>query len=313
MEPQPRRQQARPGGIFVLGTGLVLVLAFIVLVALFFVFSAFTPAITGKCVAVVDINAPLAVEGTPPSLFATGSPGSEDIAKTIEAINKRDEVGAVLFVVNSPGGSVVATREIYSAVKGLGKPKVAYFREVAASGAYYVSTGTDYIVSDPDALTGSIGVITTVMDMSGLLGKLGVNVTEVKSGPYKDIGSSYRNMTPEDMAILQNLINEVYGEFRSVVIENRKGRLDMAVFDNVSDGRILSGRQALKAGLVDAVGDKKDAIMKAAELGGIEAASVEDVRLCPVTIGSEQGGMFSMEGAIRSLQAQSGTPVLSYK
>lgn len=313
MEPLLRRHPARPSGILIFGTGVVLVLIFIALVLLFFAFSALSPSLTGKCVAVVDINAPLTVEGEAPSLFAAGYPGSEELAGAIEGINKRDDVGAVLFVFNSPGGSVVATREVYGAVKGLNKPKVAYFREVAASGAYYTATGTDYIVSDPDALTGSIGVIATVTEMGGLLEKIGVNVTAIKSGEHKDIGSPYRNMTSDEEKILQSLIDEVYDEFRSVVVENRKGRLDMARFNEVSDGRVLSGRQALRVGLVDALGTKKDAIMKAAELGGMEASSAEDVRLCPIETAAEKGGLFSVESILSRLQSQSGLPALSYK
>jgi protease IV len=308
-----KKPPARPSGVLLLGTGAILVIAFLALVILFFVFSSLTPALMGRCVAVVDINNELVVDGTPASLFSAGTPGSEQIANMIEGINKRDDVGAVLFVVNSPGGSVVATREIYNAVKGLNKPKVAYFRETAASGAYYVSSGTDYIISDPDALTGSIGVIATFTELSGLLDKLGVNVTSITSGPHKDIGSSYRNMTADERQILQSLIDEVYGEFRSVVLENRKGRLDLSKFDNVSDGRILSGRQALKVGLVDAVGTKKDAIMKAAELAGMDAASADDVRLCPVTMTSQDAGLFSADAFIRSLEARTPAPSLNYK
>jgi len=313
MEPMLKSRPARPSGVLLLSTGAVLVIAFLSLIVLFFVFSSLTPALMGRCVAVVDINNELAVDGTPASLFSAGTPGSEEIAKTIEDIGKRDDVGAVLFVVNSPGGSVVATREIYNAVKGLKKPKVAYFREVAASGAYYLSTGTDYIISDPDAVTGSIGVIATFTEMSGLLDKIGVNITSITSGPHKDIGSSYRNMTADERQILQGLIDEVYGEFRSVVLENRQGRLDLSKFDNVSDGRILSGRQALKVGLVDAVGTKKDAIMKAAELAGIDAASPDDVRLCPVTVTTQDAGLFSAEAFIRSLEAKASAPSLDYK
>jgi protease IV len=313
MEPMPKRRPDRPSGIFILGTGAVLVIAFIALIVLFFAFNALTPSIVGKCVAVVNLDAPIAVDGSSPSLLSAGSPGSADIASSIDAINQRDDVGSVLLVVNSPGGSVVGTREIYNSVKGLNKPKVAYFREVAASGAYYISTGTDYIVSDPDTLTGSIGVVTTVMDLSGLLDKLGVNVTEVTSGPHKDIGSPYRNMTPEEMGIMQGVVNEIYGEFKSIVLENRKGRLNMTMFDDVTDGRILTGRQALAAGLVDAVGTKDDALMKAAELGNISVASVSDIRVCPIQAGASGGGLFNMDAVIRTLTARSGTPALAFK
>ena len=305
MEPLRKRPE-RPNTTFLIGTAIVLVIAFAVVVLLFFAFSSLAPSFVGKCVAVVDIDTPITVEGTPPSLFDVGSPGSEQIASTIESLNERDDVGAVLFVFNSPGGSVVATREIYASVESLNKPSVSYFREIAASGAYYVASGTDYIVSDPDALTGSIGVIATFTDLSGLLDKLGVNVTAVKSGPHKDIGSSFRNMTTEEKEILQGLINEVYDEFRGIVVENRRGRLDMTKFNDVSDGRILSGRQAAKVGLVDQTGSKKDAILKAAELANMSATSVDDVRLCPVSALSEEGGLFSIQSFLHGLEAKSG-------
>lgn len=309
MQPELRKRPARPNVGLIAGTGLLLILAFILLLALFFVLSALGPSLVGKCVAVVDVNMPLTIEGTQPSVFGGyGSPGSEELASIIEDLDQRQDVGAVLFVFNSPGGSVVATREVYASVKGLNKPTVSYFREVAASGAYYIASGTDYIVSDPDALTGSIGVIATFTDLSGLLDKLGVNITAIKSGPHKDIGASYRNMTENETAILQAMINEVYDEFRSIVLENRAGKLDRARFDEITDGRILSGRQAYKAGLVDKIGTKKDAVLKAAELAGIEAKSASDVRLCPVPTTVTDSGLFSLESVIvRLLSKDSGT------
>ncbi|HSB47449.1 MAG TPA: signal peptide peptidase SppA [Candidatus Bilamarchaeum sp.] len=309
-----RKRPAQPPLGLVVGTGLLLVLAFMALIALFFILSALTPSFVGKCVAVVDLNTEISVDGTAPSVFGgPGTPGSAEIASAIDSLNGRDDVGAVLFVVNSPGGSVVATREIYSSVKNLDKPSVAYFREVAASGAYYVSSGTDYIVSDPDALTGSIGVIATFTDLAGLFDKLGVNVTAIKSGPHKDIGSPYRNMTANETAIMQALINEVYDEFRSVVLENRGKKLDRSKFDEITDGRILSGRQAYKVGLVDQLGTKKDAIMKAAELGGIEASSAEDVRLCPVSTMASDGGLFSVESISKALGLKSSKVSINFQ
>ncbi|MFN7991889.1 MAG: signal peptide peptidase SppA [Candidatus Micrarchaeia archaeon] len=314
MEPEIRRRPARPNNGLIVGTGLALVFLFILLIAIFFALSALGPSFVGKCVAVVSIDTPLSVEGSPGSVLGGGgTPGSEELASTISDLGKRDDVGAVLFIFNSPGGSVVATREIYEAVHGLSKPKVSYFREVAASGAYYVASGTDYIVSDPDAITGSIGVIATFTDMQGLLEKVGVNITPIKSGPHKDIGSSFRNMTPEETAILQGMIDEVYGEFKSVVLQNRGSRLDKSKFNEITDGRILSGRQAAKVGLVDKVGNKKDAILKAAELAGIKAESAEDVRLCPVSTSVSEPGLFNLEGVFRSLTAKAGVPTLSFK
>lgn len=315
MEPQSeiKRRLAKPGSGLILGTGLLLIVAFFALILLFFLVSSLTPTLVGKCVAVVDINQPLTIEGSSSSLFSSGVASSEQIAKTIEDLNKRDDVGAVVIVFNSPGGSVVATREIYQSIEGLNKPSVAYFREVAASGAYYAATGTDYIISDPDALTGSIGVIATFTQMQGLFDKLGLNVTVVKSAQHKDIGSPYRNMTTEEYEIMQTLINEVYDEFKSVVIENRGSKLDMTKFQNITDGRILSGRQALKVGLVDQLGNKKDAIMKAAELSGIEVTSIDDVRVCPAPTIISESGLFGLDSFIQKLQSGSSTPQISYK
>ena len=314
MEPFKRRPEASNRPLLV--TALALILAFFAIVVLFFVFSSFVPAFSGKCVAEVDIDQELAVDGAQPSLLTSGVPGSEDIADAIRGLNGRDDVGSVLIVIDSPGGSVVATHDIYDAVKSLNKPSVAYLSEVAASGGYYVASGTTYIVSDPDTLTGSIGVITQVTDLSGLLGMIGVNVTSITSGPHKDMGSEFRNMTPEEQAILQSIVNQTYQEFRSVVVENRGSRLDLASFDEVADGRVLSGRQALAVGLVDQLGSKRDATLKAAQFANITAATADDVRICPVAITISQGtggGLFGMDSLIRTLQEKASGMTLSYR
>ena len=298
--------------LFILGTGAVLIFCFLVLIAAFFLFSNYSNGIN-KCVAVVTIDNEIDTRGTPSSLFSSGTPGSEEIAKSIESINKRDDVASVLFVIDSPGGSVVATREIYDSVKSLNKPKVSYFREVAASGAFYVSMGTDYIISDPDAITGSIGVIATFTDLSGLMEKVGVNVTPIKSATHKDIGSPYRKMTDDEKTIIQEMIDEVYKEFRSIVLQNRQGKINPADFDKLADGRILSGRQAAAAGLIDQVGSKKDAILKAAQMGEIDASSVDDVRLCYISTGSDSGGSLNLDSFVKKLSTSTSLPKLSYR
>ncbi len=314
MQTELHRRPARSNAGVLVGTALALALIFFAVIALFFVLSSLTPSLLGKCVAVVDVDMPLTVEGSPASIFGgEGYPGSEELAATISSLEGREDVGAVLFVFNSPGGSVVATREVYQSVKEIDKPKVSYFREVAASGAYYVASGTDYIVSDPDAITGSIGVIATFAQMGGLFDKLGINVTVVKSGAYKDIGSEFRNMTGEEQIILQALVDEIYGEFRGVVLENRRGRLDLARFEEVSDGRIMSGRQAKSVGLVDEVGSKRDALMKAADLAGIEYSDPSEIRVCPVSTGAGEPGLFSMEGLVRTLYASAAQPSVQFK
>lgn len=308
------RAPAKPRSSVILSTGLALILAFVMLIALFFIFVSIAPSITGQCVAVVDIDTELTVDGVPPSLFDAGYLGSEELGYVIGGINDRADVGAVVFVINSPGGSVVATHEVYDAVDGLNKPKVSYFREVAASGGYYVATGTDYIITDPDALTGSIGVVATSVEMSGLLDDLGVNVTTITSGKHKDIGSPFRNMTVEEQQILQGIVDEVYKEFRNIVVENRKDALDMKEFEKVSDGRILSGRQAVKVGLADETGSKKDAIMKAADLAGIEYETYDDIRVCPIsTSAADNAGLMNAESIFRILMGKDGQTELRYQ
>ncbi|VVB98025.1 ATP-dependent Clp protease proteolytic subunit [uncultured archaeon] len=295
LSSQPQEQNGnwlKYGGVILLGV------VFLVFLGILLFSSVTVPALGGKCVGIVDLNQEITTQSASPSLFSTGSPGSEDIANAIDNLNSRDDVGAVVFVVDSPGGSVVATREIYDSVKGLKKPKVAYFREVAASGAYYISTGTDYIISDPDALTGSIGVIMTVSDLSGLFGKIGYNETAIKSGDEKDIGGYSRPMTDKDRQILQALVNEVFGEFKNIVITNRGSRLDLAKFNEILDARVLSGRQAKEIGLVDALGTKKDAIKKAAALANITDS---EPKICTISTSPSAGGIFGATSMFRGM------------
>jgi ClpP class serine protease len=120
-------------------------------------------------------------------------------------------------------------------------------------------------------------------------------------------------MTETEHAIFQALIDEVYQEFRGIVLENRGNKLNMALFENVTDGRILSGRQAYRAGLVDDLGTKKDAIQKAADLAGIEYEEPEDIRTCPIESGLSEGGLFGVDAIFQRLKAEAGIPSLSYK
>jgi len=310
MEPNNRIQKKR---IFPFNTALLLIAGFVLLILLFIGFTAMLPSFMGKCVAVVNVDTPISIAGEQSSLFTSGYYGSEQLASTFRALDKRDDVGSVLIVFNSPGGSVVATREIYSAVKEMQKPKVSYFREEAASGAYYIASGTDYIVSDPDAITGSIGVITTFYDMSGLLEKVGINITDVTSGPHKDIGSPSRPMTEEERNITQALIEEVFGEFKQTVMQNRGSKLQPDLFAQVTDGRILSGRQAVQVGLVDQTGSKRDALMRAADMANISYTSPDDIRVCEIATHGENGAIISASSLFHLLSSYASSPKLSFQ
>jgi protease-4 len=264
------------------------------------------------CVGVVEIQGPIITNDVSPSLLSDGMKGSETIAAEIESADKRADVKSVLVLIDSPGGSVVASRQIYDALSSLNKSSVSYINEVGASGGYYVAAGTDYIISNPDALTGSIGARATFYDFTGLFDKLGMNETTIKTGEMKDIGSQARPMTPQEREVLQVIINESFYEFRSAVEKSRGGHLDRAGFEKVLDARVLSGRQAKKIGLVDELGNKKAAIMKAAKEGGIKS---EDPPLCYLASTKGRGGLLgSFSADVDKLLAASGNvPRLSYQ
>jgi protease-4 len=240
------------------------------------------------CVAEIEVRGEIVADDTPGSLFSTGQAGAETIAKMVEEADQRSDVKAILLTVDSPGGSPVGSRDIYRALSESKKPKVAYFREMAASGGYYAAMGTDYIVSEPDALTGSIGVRASIADLSGLFAKIGYNETEITSGGLKDIGNPARPMTEQERAIMQAIVNESFEEFRDVVLQSRGARLSHPQFEQILDARVLSGRQALPIGLVDALGSKKDAILKASQM----ANETDALEVCPMQP-SDSGGLLS--------------------
>jgi protease-4 len=244
------------------------------------------------CVAVVNIDGEISSEGTPATLFSSGSPGGEEIASAISALDGRDEVKAVVVRINSPGGSVIPSRQIYEAVKNLNKTSVAYLYETAASGGYYVALGSDYIVTEPETITGSIGVISLTMDITGLMEKVGVNISAIKSAEHKDFLSEYKTADAEETAIMQGIIDEIYQDFVNVLKQSRGNRIRSADLANLTDGRIVSGKQAVNYGLADMVGSKDDAIRKAADLANMTYDKKPDV--CEVSYSSSQsGGLFS--------------------
>jgi protease-4 len=197
-----------------------------------------------------------------------GVASSRDLVDLIRQAADDPEVKAVVLAVNSPGGSVVASDEVHHALEGLGKPVVVVMGEVAASGGYYISAGADWILANPNTLTGSIGVISQFPNAEGLMEKVGVDFVVITSGPRKDFGSPYREMTPEERRYWQSMVDEIYEGFVDVVAQGR-GLAEEEV-RKLADGTVYTGRMALKLGLIDSLGYEDDAIVKAAELGGIE-------------------------------------------
>jgi protease-4 len=196
---------------------------------------------------------------------------SEDIVRQFKKHRENNSVKAILFRVDSPGGGVVASQEIYEEVKKTrdgGKPVVVSMGSLAASGGYYVSCGANKIMANPGTLTGSIGVISQFMNFDSLMHNIGVGVTTIKSGKFKDAGNPFRTMTKDDETYFQGLMDDVHRQFISVVEKERNiGRDSVLLF---SDGRVFTGEQAYEMNLVDTIGTYEDAIMLTAELAGID-------------------------------------------
>lgn len=195
---------------------------------------------------------------------------ADEATKQLQDFLNDPSIRAIVVRINSPGGVVAPTQEIYRALnktREKGKPVVASMGSVAASGGYYIASAADSIYANPGTLTGSIGVIMQISNLGGLLKKVGVRFEVVKAGRHKDIGSFAREMTSEERRILQNLLDDVYEQFVEAIATGRK--LEKERVRELADGRIFTGRQAKEAGLIDNLGDLEDAIAEAGRRGGI--------------------------------------------
>ncbi|MDX2348159.1 MAG: signal peptide peptidase SppA [Nitrospirota bacterium] len=181
-------------------------------------------------------------------------------------------VKAIVLRIDSPGGGVAPSQEIYNAVKRVrrenNKTVVASMGTVAASGGYYIAVATDRILANPGTLTGSIGVIMQMANFEELLEKIGVKSVVVKTGKFKDLGSPFRPMVEEERQLLESVMNDTLSQFIEAVAEGRS--MDTAEVEQLADGRVFTGRQARSVLLIDEIGDLQDAIKLAGELGGIE-------------------------------------------
>ena len=190
----------------------------------------------------------------------------------LKRFSENPSVKAIVIRIDSPGGGVVPSQEIYDAVKRIrnknNKAVIASMGSVAASGGYYIAAATDRIVANPGTLTGSIGVIMETANVEGLLQKIGVEGVIIKSGKYKDVGSPLRKMSADERGLLQAVMDDVHKQFIEAVAEGRS--LELRAAQALVDGRVFTGRQAKEAKLVDELGDLEDAIQLAAEVVGIE-------------------------------------------
>ncbi len=199
----------------------------------------------------------------------------EFVAQQLRAAGKDDDVKAVILQVDSPGGGLSASDQLYHEVEVLkkkGKPVLAWAGGMMASGGYYIAAAADEIMASPTATLGSIGVILQHVQVQEMLGKIGVRVNPITSGPHKDLGSPFREMTPEEEKILQEYIDISYQRFVEIVAKGRKMPADRV--REIADGRIFGPDQAKADGLVDSIGYIEDAIAWAEKKTGEEEMRV---------------------------------------
>jgi protease-4 len=188
------------------------------------------------------------------SLFSNAV-GSQTIADKIDAANEDPNVEAVVLEINSPGGAPVASHEIVRAVDRLDKPVVAQIREAGASGAYWIASAADYVVADPVSITGSVGVVGSYLEFSGLLDDYNVSYQRFVAGEYKDLGSPFKNVSEDEEALFQEKIDLLGEYFLEDVVENRGLTPEQEA--RVATAQIFVGVESVEAGLVDELGGRQ--------------------------------------------------------
>ena len=199
---------------------------------------------------------------------------SKDATDEIKEYTKDKSIKAIVLRIDSPGGAVAPSQEIYEEVKKAVAQKkvIVSMGSVAASGGYYIAAPATKIIANPGTLTGSIGVIMEIPNIEGLMNKIGIKTEVIKSGRHKDIASAFRTMGKEEREILQGVMDNVHEQFMKAVSEGRK--IKMEEVRKIADGRIFTGEQAKTNGLVDDLGTLEDAIKTAATLAGIKEEPV---------------------------------------
>ena len=249
---------------FLKGLGILFLAILVCFVALFF----YAYLTGGK----VEVLALLGGEGVGVMVVEGTIEDSREAIQNLKRFMETEGIKAVVVRIDSPGGAVAPTQEIYEEIEKLKKkkPVIASLGSIAASGGYYIASASNQIVANPGTLTGSIGVIMELGNVEELMRKLGVKGYSIKSGPHKDIGSPLRPLSPEGREILQSLVDNVHGQFVRAVAKGRA--MPEAKVREFADGRIYSGEQAKGMGLVDLLGNVEDAIDLAAKRAGIKGA-----------------------------------------
>ncbi|NOX20742.1 MAG: signal peptide peptidase SppA [Nitrospirae bacterium] len=248
---------------------------------------------SGEKIALVKIEGPIVV--------------SQSIIDELEQYREDPTIKAIVIRVDSPGGAVAPSQEIYEEVKKAKekKPVVVSMGSVAASGGYYVSAAATKILANPGTITGSIGVIMEIPNLKGLMDKIGVKTEVIKSGKHKDLASAFRGIGKEEREILQNVLNNVHEQFIRAVAQGRS--IPIEKVRKIADGRIFTGQQAKEIGLIDEIGNLKDAIDLAAKLAGIKGkprvvSKKEPFSILNLLTGQEKAQLLSLKDAFKWIQ-----------
>jgi len=252
-------------GKFVLGL-LVGAAVVIIVVGMFSVVSF------GSTIAVIRIKG--TISSSPSFLFETTTP--HDILPLIERVEEDPSIRGVLFEIDSPGGSVVASREIAYGIRRMEKPKVCWMGDIAASGAYWIASSCDHIMADPLTLTGSIGATASYLEFSELFEKYGITYEQITSGERKDTGTPFRNITEEERDKMQYIIDEIFRYFLDDVRESRSLTEEQA--EQISSGDVFLAKDAVEMGLIDSLGTMRDAKERVKEMSGAEYAEFVELK-----------------------------------
>ncbi|MBE0430363.1 MAG: signal peptide peptidase SppA [Dehalococcoidia bacterium] len=283
-------------------TAIIVSLSVVLLLAAILVVTIVIPRTAAARVAVIPLTGTITMQDA--SLFS-GPTITPDLVRDYLARAERTRaVRAIVLRIESPGGEIAPCQEILWEIERVRerKPVVVSMGGMAASGGYYISTGADSIVALPGTLTGSIGVISQVVNVEELLDRLGVDIETFKGGMYKDMYSGLRELTAEEMEIMQRMVDEYYEHFVSVVAEGRG--LSWDAVRALATGQVYTGTEALALGLVDELGDLKTAIDLAAELAGIEDPRVEYYQPRRVSQWSLLGFINAIRNSLWGLSAQ---------
>lgn len=233
----------------------------------------------GDVIGVIEVEGVISGDASANLLGGATGASSRKIMENIRMAAESDDIKAVILRVNSPGGTTAASQEIgieLDRLRQTGKPIVTSMSDACASGGYWIACSTDHLVANAGTLTGSIGVIMEITNLEGLYEKLGIDSIIFKSGKFKDMGSTTRPVTEEEEKLFDEMIQDSYEQFLDQVLQGRKDKISADKLREIADGRVLTGQQALKLGLVDSLGNYYDALKIAEEMAGLpEGTRVE--------------------------------------